>query len=215
MEKHEFDHIMDHEDTLSMFSRVVAISRYVSIIAGFLVCSIPSHPVYASDVAIRPERVLSVVTADWNGDGSFDRAILITSEAEPDQADLLVYLSDGSDTMRPAVSRRNIAWRGAMWGTQPALEITGRGSLIITSANEAVGRNRWTQKLTVVYRNKVFIVAGYTYSDYDTLAPGSSTNCDINYLSGKGVRNNKSFRTSAKAVALADWSEASIPNECR
>lgn len=206
---------MDHEDKQGMFSRVVAMTRYLSIIAGILVCSIPYDSVHAGDYTIRPERVLSVVTADWNGDGSFDRAILIASEAEPDQADLLVYLSDASDTMRLAVNKKNIAWRGAMWGTQPALEITGRGALIITSANEAVGRNRWTRKLTVVYRNKAFVVAGYTYSDHDTLSPGSSTNCDMNYLAGKGVRNTKSFRTSVKAVALKDWSEASIPQECR
>jgi hypothetical protein len=207
--------IMDHEDKLSIFPCVVAMTRYVSMIAGILVCSIPYHPVHASEVTVRPERVLSVVTADWNGDGSFDRAILLASEAEPDQADLLVYLSEASDIMRLAVSKKNIAWRGAMWGTQPTLEVIGRGSLIITSANEAVGRNRWTQKLTVVYRNKAFVVAGYTYADHDTLAPGSSTNCDINYLTGKGFRNKKPFRASAKAVALVEWSEAYIPQECR
>lgn len=55
---------MDHEYSLSMFSRVGAIRRYVSIIAGILVCSIPYHPVHAGDLTIRPERVLSVVTAD-------------------------------------------------------------------------------------------------------------------------------------------------------
>jgi hypothetical protein len=207
--------IMNRENRLSMFFRVVAITRNVSVIAGILACSIAYHPVHASDIKVRPERVLSVVTADWNGDGSFDRAILLASEAEPDQADLLLYLSESSDIMRLAASKKNIAWRGAMWGTQPTLESTGRGSLIITSANEAVGRNRWTRKITVVYRNKAFSVAGYTYSEHDTLAPGSSTNCDINYLTGKGVRNTKSFRTSAGAVALSDWSEASIPRECR
>ena len=73
--------------------------------------------------------ILSVVTADWNNDGSFDRALLIASETEPDQADLLVYLSESTDNMRLAVSKKNIAWRGAMWGTQLALEFTGRGSL--------------------------------------------------------------------------------------
>jgi hypothetical protein len=207
--------MLDHEDKLSRCSRVAAIIRCLSIIAGILVGSTPYHPVHASDYTVRSERVLSVVTADWNGDGAFDRALLIASETEPDQVDLMLYLSESSDNMRLVVSKKNIAWRGAMWGTQPALDLAGRGSLVITSANEAIGRNRWTQKLTVVYRDQAFVVAGYTYTERDTLAPGSSSSCDINFLTGRGVKNKKSFRTSAKAVALTNWSEASIPQECR
>ena len=207
--------MLDYEDKLSIASRAVAITRCLSLMASILVGSTPDHPVHANDNTVRPERVLSVVTADWNSDGSFDRALLIASETEPDQADLLVYLSESTDNMRLAVSKKNIAWRGAMWGTQPALELTGRGSLVIIAANEAIGRNRWTRKLTVVYRDKSFVVVGYTYTERDTLAPGSSSSCDINLLTGEGVKNKKSFRTSAKAVALADWSEASIPQECR
>jgi hypothetical protein len=188
----------------------------LSIVAGILVgLTAYPHPVNASDYTIRPERVLSVVTADWNGDGAFDRALLLTSETEPDQADLLVYLSESSQAMRLAVSKKNIAWRGTMWGTQPALAITGRGSLVITSGNQAIGRNRWTQKLTVAYRDNAFIVAGYTYTERDTLAPGSHSSCDINFLTGRGVKNKKPFSIPARAIALTDWSEAFIPQECR
>jgi hypothetical protein len=67
----------------------------------------------------------------------------------------------------------------------------------------------------VVYRDESFVVAGYTYSEYDTLAPGSHASCDVNFLTGRGRKNKKSFRISAKAVALTDWSEASIPQKCR
>jgi hypothetical protein len=192
-----------------------ATTRYLNIIIGILLGPAFYHPVQAGDNTVRPEKVLSVVTADWNDDGSFDRAILIASETESDQADLLIYLSDSPGTMRLAASKKNIAWRGAMWGTQPALESTGRGSLAIISANDAIGRNRWNQKLTVVYRNKAFAVAGYTYSDRDTLEPDVSSRCDVNFLTGKGVKNDKPFKMPAKAVSLADWSDASIPQECR
>jgi hypothetical protein len=208
--------MLNHADKSSSFSCVVAITRRLSIMAGILVgLAAYPHPAHASDDAIRPERVLSVVTADWNGDGAFDRALLLTSETEPDQADLLVYLSESSHAMRLAVSKKNIAWRGTMWGTQPALGITGRGSLVIISGNEAIGQNRWTQKLTVAYRDNVFIVAGYTYTEHDTLAPGSDSSCDVNFLTGSGVKNNKPFSIPAKAIALTDWSETSIPQECR
>jgi hypothetical protein len=140
---------------------------------------------------------------------------LLPLRLNPIKQTSLVYLSESSHTMRLAVSKKNIAWRGTMWGTQPALEITGRGSLVITSGNEAIGRNRWTQKLTVAYRDNAFIVAGYTYTERDTLAPGSHSSCDINFLTGRGVRNKKPFRIPAKTIALTDWSEASIPQDCR
>jgi hypothetical protein len=87
--------MLGHDDRRIRFSRVVAITRCLGIIAGILLSSSPYHsPVHASDGTVRPERVLSVVTADWNGDGAFDRALLIASATEPDQVDLLVYLSE-------------------------------------------------------------------------------------------------------------------------
>ena len=101
--------MLDYEDKLSIASRAVAITRCLSLMASILVGSTPYHPVHANDNTVRPERVLSVVTADWNSDGSFDRALLIASETEPDQADLLVYLSESTDNMRLAVSKKNIA----------------------------------------------------------------------------------------------------------
>ena len=67
----------------------------------------------------------------------------------------------------------------------------------------------------MVYRDKAFVVAGYTYTDRDTIEFDSDSSCDINLLTGKGIVNKKSIKTSAKAVALTDWSEASIPQECR
>lgn len=190
--------------------------RRLSAVSGILIGSVLyNYPVHADNDTIRPQRVLSVVTADWNKDGSFDRAVLIESETEPDQADLLVYLSDASNPMQLAIDKKNIAWYGTLWGTQPTLAVTERGSLVITAANEATGRNRWTQKLTVAYRDNSFVVVGYTDTERDTLEPGSSLSCDVNLLSGGGVKNGKPFKTLAKAVALTDWSEASIPPECR
>src|SRR5262249_41769973 len=100
----------DEEEKLSSASRAVAITRCLSLIASILVVLTPYHPVHANDNTVRPDRVLSVVTADWNGDGAFDRALLIASETESDQADLLVYLSESTDHIRLAMSKKNIAW---------------------------------------------------------------------------------------------------------
>jgi hypothetical protein len=175
------------------------------------------HDTRAADLTVRPERVLAVVTSDWNDDGLFDRALLLISDKDSDEVDLLIYLSASGTAgdMRLAVHKRNVAWRGSMWGTQPSLEINDRKSLILTSGNDAVGRNRWMKKLTLVYRDKTFVVAGYTYSERDTLDLGKESSCDVNLLTGGGVRNRKPFKTAAKAVAVSEWSEAAVPRECK
>ncbi len=195
------------------------IKRYLSIVVSTLVGSILyHHPVRASDaIMIRPERVISVITSDWNGDGAFDRAILIESDLESNQVDLLIYLSESSSSsnMRLAAGKKNIVWRGGMWGTQPTLEINAQRSLVITSGNDAIGRNRWNQKLTLLYRDKSFVIAGYTRIERDTIDPNFSSSCDVNFLTNKGFKNKKPFMISTKAVDLKDWSQDSIPKECR
>ncbi len=186
--------------------------------AGILFCAgLFSAGARAAELTVRPDRVLAVVTADWNGDGSFDRALLLASDKESDEVDLLIYLSasDKPNDLRLAVQKRSIAWRGAMWGTQPSLEVNERKSLIIHSANDAIGRGRWSRKLTVAYIDKTFVVAGYTYNSRDTLDLSAHTNCDVNLLTGRGIKNQKPFKTAVKIVPVADWSEGAIPRECR
>lgn len=192
---------------------VINVARYA--IGTVLACVLYQTAQADNTTTVRPENVLSVVTADWNNDGSFDRALLIASETESDQADLWIYLSDSSGNMQLATLKKNTVWRGAMWGTQPTLDITGHESLAIISANDAIGRNRWNQKLTVVYRDKAFAVAGYTHTDRDTLTPDPGSSCDVNFLTGKGIKDNKPFKISTKTIALESWSEKSIPQMCR
>ena len=88
-------------------------------------------------------------------------------------------------------------------------------AVIIHSANDAIGRGRWSRKLTVAYIDKTFVVAGYTYNSRDTLDLSAHTNCDVNLLTGRGIKNQKPFKTAVKIVPVADWSEGAIPRECR
>jgi hypothetical protein len=78
-----------------------------------------------------------------------------------------------------------------------------------------VGRDRWSQSLTLAWRDATFVVAGYSYSSRDTLVAGSESSCDVNLLTGKGVKDNKPFRLSAGAHSLEAWSDTDIPSECR
>jgi hypothetical protein len=137
---------------------------FSGFVAGLLSCNSAFNlAVRAENVTtIRPETVLSVITGDWNRDGLFDRAILI--EAEPTETDLLIYLSDAQGNMHLEIAKKNIAWRGAMWGTQPTLQTDRTGALELISGNEAIGRSRWTQKLTLAYQDGAFAIVGYTYT---------------------------------------------------
>ena len=62
-----------------------------------------------------------------------ERVLEVVSEGEPDQVDLLIYLSAAPDDLRLAVNNKAIAWRGARSGTQPSLALNKRDSLRITT----------------------------------------------------------------------------------
>ena len=170
----------------------------------------------AGNKCIKPEDVLSVLTGDWNDDGNFDKSLLLLSESEPGETLLLIYLSDtNTSDIKLEVEKIGIAWIGSMWGTIPSLDLNNRGSLVVTSVNDSIGRNRWTQKITIAYRNKRFVVVGYSYSAYDTLDPKYTLECDINLLTGKGKRDGKPFSSSSGPIAVERWSEETIPKECQ
>lgn len=177
-----------------------------------------SIAVYFCVVAARAEtpdysRVISSVTLSFSA-GDTDRAVLV--ENDDAGADLYIYRAlepSPAPPAKPALVKKNAAWSGAMWGTRPSLELSGKGSLLVKSANDAIGRGRWSQTLTIVYRNKEFIVAGLTREARDTIDL-TSHSCDLNYLSGKGVRDGKAVALKPPAPKLADWSDEKPPEAC-
>ena len=161
-------------------------------------------------------RVLSVVTFSLEG-GEVDRAVLV--ENGDSGADLFIYrdlppAGAPAAPPKPALVKKDVAWSGPMWGQRPSLETNAKGSLLIKSENGGAGRNRWSETLTVVYRNKEFIVAGITRDAYDTLDPKAAHDCDLNFLSGKGKKDGKAVEVKSPAKKLADWSDESLPEEC-
>jgi hypothetical protein len=159
-------------------------------------------------------RVLASVTLSFES-GDMDRAVLV--ENGDAGADLYIYRalqpSRGAPAT-PALVKKNAAWSGAMWGTQPSLETNAKAALLIKSANESIGRGRWSQTLTIIYRNKEFVVAGLTREARDTLDLKNHHSCDLNFLTGKGVRDGKAVALKAPAPKLADWSDEKLPEAC-
>lgn len=158
-------------------------------------------------------RTVAEVTGDINGDGVPDRALLATGAEEEDEVGIAVHLSaDGRVPAEPTLSRPAFGWWDG--GSEPTLSISPRGSLIVVFHNEAFGRSRWRQQLTIAFRNGELVVAGYTYAARDTLDLKFGGNCDINFLTGKGTRNGKAVSVPAGAIPLARWSDESIPGAC-
>jgi hypothetical protein len=181
-------------------------------LAAFLLTAVPA-------AAQTPglERVLSATTLYLSDGGGYDLALLVDNL--DDGADLYVYsglernaLSAGA---KPSFVKKNAAWTGAMAGTRPSLAVNDKGSLLVNSENDSVGRDRWSQTLTVVRRNGALTVAGLTYSARDTLDPNAGGSCDLNFLAGKGTRNGKKVEIKAQTIPLADWSDEKLPKECK
>ncbi|WP_460078680.1 hypothetical protein [Roseibium sp. LAB1] len=154
--------------------------------------------------------IAGAVTSPVDGDINRYRAVLV----ETDEGGDLYVFTDAGDGWKQVAHAKDMVWRGGMYGQEPWMEATEHGSLKIYSENSAIGRNRWEQILTIAYRNGVFRVAGYTYSYYDTLDPDANGQCDVNLLTGKGVLNGKSFKTSLEALPVKDWTMDTRPPEC-
>jgi hypothetical protein len=161
-------------------------------------------------------RVLDAATFSFEN-GETDRAVLVANGDS--SSDLYIYLDlqpggDETKAPKPALLKQGVAFNGGMWGQRPSLETNAKGSLLIKSENTGIGRDRWTQTLTVVYRDRQFIVAGLTRDAYDTLDPKGTHSCDLNFLSGKGKRDGKPVEIKTPAMKLANWTDGDLPKEC-
>jgi len=180
----------------------------MTVAAIFLVTAAQAEPDYS--------RVVDTVTLSFEG-GDIDRAALVDNGDS--NTDLYIYRAldpsrDLATAVKPALVKKDVAWNGAMWGQRPSLDTNSKGSLLIKSENSGMGRSRWSQTLTVIYRNKEFVVAGLTRDAYDTLDPNAGHSCDLNFLSGKGKKDGKAVDLKAPAKKLADWSDGELPKEC-
>lgn len=168
-------------------------------------------PAQADPTLVPADQILASVLWDANGDGRFDRAVLVNADPDPV---LHVFLSEGLDGTKH-VTASHLAWAGAMWGTMPSLTATDKGSLLVKSENVAIGRDRWERTLTLSVREGKLIVSGYTWSSYDTLDLENTSSCDINLLTGKGTAKGKPTTVAPAMTPAADWTETNVPAACK
>lgn len=190
-----------------------ALSGIVMVAAMPAIAAIPAPSGPPATVA--PQKIIAAVTGSFANDGTMNRAVLI-ADPDNDSADLVIYAADDSQAFKPAGFAHDIAYVGAMFGTMPELRITKSGALSVYSENTGVGRDKWEQTLTLAYRNGQYVVAGFTLNAWDGLDPNGGVSCDINYLSGKGVKNTKTkLAVISGGIPLGQWSDDKIPKACQ
>lgn len=163
---------------------------------------------------IDPTRIVDAATGDWDGDGRADLALLVAPEegANDDQIGIYLYLRDSDhEVLRLSLAAPNKIWGSTnadgVFGQEPSLKAVGKSSIAVHSQNSAIGRDRWDQTLTVAYRNKQFVVAGYTYNHYDTLDPNAAGSCDYNALTGKLQKDSKDVKAEPRVLSIAEWND--------
>lgn len=168
--------------------------------------------------AIDPQRIVSAATGDWDKDGSPDLAMLVSAPEGSDEDHAVYIYLDNGDTARlklKTVAPNKIWGDMIVAGRAPSIEGLPSGSILITSHNDSIGRDRWEQKLTIAYRNFDFVVAGYTYTSYDTLDLDNTTDCDFNVLTGKGKLNGKPVAVAGEMIFLKDWNDETGQKVCQ
>ncbi|KRB53189.1 hypothetical protein ASE04_08225 [Rhizobium sp. Root708] len=170
---------------------------------------------------IDPSRIVDAAAGDWDGDGKPDLALLVAPEdsAGDDQIGIYIYLRDNDhELLRLSVNAPNKIWGSTasdgLFGQEPSIKAVGTSSIAIHSQNSAIGRDRWDQTLTLAYRNKQFVVAGYTYNHYDTLDPDAAGSCDYNALTGKLQKDGKDAKAEARVIPITEWNDDTGQSIC-
>ncbi|PKA41067.1 hypothetical protein CWR43_22800 [Rhizobium sullae] len=164
--------------------------------------------------------IVDAATGDWNGDGKPDLAILAgpAEAASDEQIGIYIYLRDADHELLRLSARAPDKILGStdadgVLGQEPSIKAAGKTSIAVRSQNSAIGRERWDQTLTLAYRNKQFVVAGYTYNHYDTLANAGGS-CDYNALTGKLQKDGKDVKTVPRVIAIEQWSDETGQSIC-
>ena len=117
---------------------------------------------------------------DLNG---CEQVTLLSSDTDPDTADLLIYPDRRTDDARgPLLVLRGVAFDGAMWGMAPALETIPAGVRLSTEQS-GIGRFPWFESIDIAHDGSDFIITGYSYSTYDRALP-RVFQCTVNLLTG-------------------------------
>jgi len=133
-------------------------------------------------------------------------------------AGLELYIGQPGGGQQLGAQAPSLIWVGGI-GQQPKLSTTTMGALQIISMNEAIGRNRWHQTLTIAHQGDRFLLVGFTYDWYDTINLAVQGECVIILGTGQGLlaqgsdRTETRFQIAPHIVEIQNW-QPDIPDEC-
>ncbi|WFU10178.1 hypothetical protein QA646_04760 [Rhizobium sp. CB3090] len=162
---------------------------------------------------IAPDRIIDAAVGDWNKDGKPDLALLVLAPPDDETAiGIYIYLRDKEhQLLKLLAAAPDKVWGrgepGGIFGQEPSIAAMPNGSIAVMSQNDAIGRDRWHQTLTLAFRNNAFVVAGFTYDYRDNLDPDGSYSCDYNVLTGKATKGGKDLKAEAKTIKIEDWND--------
>ncbi len=172
---------------------------------------------------VHPWQVVATLTGNWDDETFIDRAVLLQVDDEKlgPVLDFIIYAEDSNTYEYIEVGRiHDVAWNGRMWGSHASMIENEAGSIQINSMNEAIGRDRWHEELTIAFRDDAYRVAGFYNDWYDTLDLENGGACSLNFLTGEGeVYDGKGdmtpFTHSIPAQELSYWDRSEAAAECR
>ncbi|PPJ48660.1 hypothetical protein C0075_15130 [Rhizobium sp. KAs_5_22] len=158
------------------------------------------------------ERTIAGASGDWNKDGATDLALLVAPGSDDEVIGIYLYVTESDrGLLRLVTAAPDKVWGNSrldgVYGQDPAITALANGSIAVMSQNSAIGRNRWERTLTLAYREGRFIVAGYTYTYYDTLDLENSGSCDYNVVTGKLKRDETAQSVAPATVSIEDWTD--------
>jgi hypothetical protein len=157
------------------------------------------------------ERIVAGASGDWNKDGATDLALLVAPGSDDEVVGIYLYVTESDrGLLRLVTAAPDKVWGNTrldgLYGRDPAITALANGSIAVMSHNSSIGRDRWEKTLTLAYRGGRFIVAGYTYSDYDTI-DNDSGSCDYNVVTGKLTRDETARSVAPRTVSIEDWTD--------
>ncbi len=95
----------------------------------------------------------------------------------------------------------SFVWGGSWGGTEPTLTTNKKGSLVIQSMNEGIGRSSWNEQVIARFNPETakVEVIGYEYQSYDKI-DGSGLNCSFNFNTGVGLVTTTPIQVSENGV---------------
>lgn len=136
-------------------------------------------------------------------DGESEPSLMITHQRPDDVRTYLVL-----DNAKLSLNAMGIE------GSESTLEVSPGGSLLIKQQNQGIGRHRFERTLTVAYRGEKYVVAGFTYSYWDTLDPEASGSCDYNLLNGRGIKDNLPLHVKVNPLPLETLEDSEQLYKC-